>query len=97
MRSRGCALVLSVLALVSVAESSRGAPGSPEVRFDLLLPSLDAGLRAARSATAFDPVTLIEAEETAAVAEELLAEGESEVAVQLLEQAIALLPAPPPE
>jgi hypothetical protein len=108
MRARGSAAALAVLVLISATGAARSAPGpglgpppgepeTPEILFDLLLPGLEAALRAARAAPAFDPVQLIEAEETAAVAEELLAEGEGEVAVELLEQAIALLPAAPPE
>lgn len=108
MRPRPCVAALGALALAAFAGAARSAPGAvagpapaepqaPEVRFDLLLPRLETALAAARADTSFDAVALIEAEETATVAEELLEEGEAEVAVRLLEQAIALLPDPIPE
>ncbi|HMB67906.1 MAG TPA: hypothetical protein VKU85_01300 [bacterium] len=107
MRARPWGAALGVLTLLiaapearpapEVADPAPSAPAAPEVRFDGLLPRLEQALSAARADTGFDPVTLIEAEETAAVAEELLQEGEAEIAVQLLEQALALLPAPAPE
>ena len=108
MRIRKAATALTALAVICGTGSAPGAPGpvaapspaepeAPEIRFDVLLPRLETALHAARSDAGFDPVALIEAEETAAVAEELLTEGEAGIAVELLEQAIALLPPPAPE
>lgn len=85
-------------------DSASPAPADPapvvaeaEQRCDLLLVRLEGAIAAARGSSAVDPVALIEAEETAAVAEELLEEGEAEIAVELVEQAIALLPDAAPE
>jgi hypothetical protein len=108
MHRRPRVAVLRALALVVLPAAVAAAPGKPpgppeaepalpEVRFEALLPALETSLAAARADTSFDAVTLIEAEETAIVAEELLEEGEAEIAVALLERAIALLPAAPPE
>jgi len=108
MRARPRVAALGALAVITLAPGARSDPAevadpapslpdAPEVRFDVLLPRLESALTAARADTAFDAVALIEAEETAAVAEELLEEGEADIAVQLLEEAIALLPDPAPE
>jgi hypothetical protein len=101
------AMALGAMAIVALppaaaapgklADPAEAEPPASAERFDALLPRLETALTAARADTAFDAVALIEAEETANVAEELLEEGEAEIAVTLLEQAIALLSAPPPE
>jgi hypothetical protein len=68
-------------------------PASPEERrYDELVHALETRA-AARHARAGGPdVAAIEADEIARVAEELLAEGDADLAVMLLEEALALLP-----
>ncbi|MGH2570226.1 MAG: hypothetical protein ACRDGR_03305 [bacterium] len=65
------------------------APSNAE-RYEELLRSFEDAFRAA-SERALDEATLLEAEEIAAIAEELLAEEETGIAVTLLEEAVLLL------
>ena len=77
-------------------EPAPPAPSEDEVRFEALAETLDRAALDAYADPAVDAIVVIEAEEIGAVAEELLQEGEAALAVELLEQAIALLE-PQPE
>jgi hypothetical protein len=81
--------VCAVVGLVG-AGSAFADPASASERYEELLSSFDEALLAATTETE-DEVILLEAEEIAAIAEEMSAEGEAGVAVTLLEEAIALL------
>jgi hypothetical protein len=92
--SRGIAALAIVWLLgaeLALAGPEPAAAPLHQDRYEELLESFDA-LRVA-STEPSDAVTLLEAEEIAAIAEELLAEGEREVAVTLLEEALRLLAA----
>jgi len=70
------------------------APGQPpDGAYEELLESFDEVVEVARE-NAPDELALVEAEEIAVIAEEFFAEGDSELALELLEEAIALLDAP---
>ena len=77
-----------VLALA--AGSALADPAAPSDRYEELLATFDEALRAAEK----DEAVQLEASEIALVAEELSAEGETVLAVTLLEEAIALLRPP---
>ncbi len=84
-------------------DAEREAPGDPpgeseeEGRFEALADSVKTSVAMMRENERADEVLLVEAEALAAVAQEILVEGDLETAVTLLEEAIALLetPAPP--
>lgn len=77
-----------VLALA--AGSALADPASSSDRYEDLLASFDEALGAAEK----DDAVRLEVSEIALVAEELSAEGETDLAVTLLEEAIALLRPP---
>ena len=90
---RGIAVIAAVW-LLGAGTATAGtepapAPSDAE-RYEELLRTFDDAVRAA-SERALDEATLLEAQEIAAIAEELLAEEETGIAVTLLEEAVGLL------
>lgn len=82
-------------------DAEREAPGDPpgesdEGRFEALADSVETSVALMRENGRADEVLLVEAEALAAVAQEILVEGDLETAVTLLEEAIALLETPAP-
>lgn len=65
-----------------------------EERFEALAASFEIALAEAGADLSFDEIAVLEAEAIAGVAEELLEEGDAELAAELLAEALALL-APP--
>jgi hypothetical protein len=90
---RGTAVILTVW-LLGAGPATAGTEPAPAAshaeRYEELLRSFDEALGAA-SERALDEATLLEAQVIAAIAEELLAEEESGIAVSLLEEAVQLL------
>jgi hypothetical protein len=92
--SRGIAAIVAVWLLgagsaLAGPEPAPAAPADPD-RYEEIRRSFDDALREA-SERARDEVALLEAEEIATIADVLLAEGETEIAVTLLEEALGLL------
>jgi hypothetical protein len=82
-------------AAVAADDGDRSLPvPAEESRFDALAAELARGTAAARADSTVDEVVVIEAEEIALVAEELLEEGDATLATDLMEQALALLELP---
>lgn len=93
---------LALVALLLASPAASGAPAAPEARdAETAAPAADArlaeltgtleALLAIVTAERPDALAIPEAEEMAAVAEELIEEGEADLAGTLLEEAIALL------
>ena len=88
----------SALAADGEGEAAAAAAADPAAalsapfaeRYEELLASFEEIARAARQASS-DEVAQLEAEEIAAIAEEIVAEGDSGLAASLLEEAIAIL------
>ena len=92
------ALLLTTGSATADPASGADDPGADEVaiiaagedRYENLLETFEEAVRIARE-TARDEVDLVEADEIAGIAEEIVAEGDADLAVTLLEEAIALL------
>jgi len=69
-------------------------PSTPEERFEAMADSLDLALELVRTDPSFDEIAVLEAEEIAGVAEELLEEGDAELAVALMAEALSLVVPP---
>ena len=79
------------------ADTTVTAPvATAEVRCDELARELEARLEELRARTPADDVARVEAEEIGRVADELIAEGDLEVATALFREALALVTSPAP-